>query len=709
MSYEINEKGFCLSEPQMFRPWYNYLSNGDYGVKISHTGDGYATTLKEPRISVTNYDFFSPCKGRYVYVQEGSAEDGCVWSPSYLPCKTKLDSFECIHEPGATNYRGVKNGIEVLETVFLPKSGTYEIMLVKAKNISKETKKFSVTPEIEFLLYNSFGVDPVYYCWYTDTTVREDSSILFERRVGGAVTGFFKPLEKPASFETSLKRFFAGGDQQKPLAVFNEKLSCNMSGGDPYIAACKYDLALKPGEEKTLAFFTGVGVDVLDKISNEYKTVSDVEKVLEDLRSEWKKKLNLKAFEKANIKDEATLAWLKTFFGYQIYEQSTGLVRGTFRGFRDVAQDAMGICSYDKDIAANLLVDLCTRQKKSGQCLRQWNTEGGANDERDFRDLPFWIITALSVYERFTGDSSIYTKKAKYLDDENEVPLFEHAVQGIKYALVYGDHQLVKMGIGDWNDALSGPGKEGGTVFLNQFAFYALDLLDKVANQHGFSNPFDIKAEKQKLFDGVMAYWNGKWFARAASESGFILGGNGNEPISNGKVPGAEKYKYDGQERIFLLPQVWFTISGMSEFTPEAKEVAKIAIDSMLEKLETEHGLLKVLPGFNKFDPSYGNLSALAPGMAENFAIYNHSSAFAVYALFKAGRTEDAKRILNKVLPFKKDWKVTKAEPFVLVNFYNGGYYKDKAGEGGVPWLTGTINWLSMSVFDFILPQGIEL
>lgn len=92
MSYEINEKGFCLTEPQMFRPWYNYLSNGDYGIKISHTGDGYATTLKEPRISVTNYDFFSPCKGRYVYVQEGSVEDGCVWSPSYLPCKTKLDS-----------------------------------------------------------------------------------------------------------------------------------------------------------------------------------------------------------------------------------------------------------------------------------------------------------------------------------------------------------------------------------------------------------------------------------------------------------------------------------------------------------------------------------------------------------------------------------------------------------------------------------------
>lgn len=715
MEWTLNNDGFCLTEPQLYRPWYNYLSNGDYGIKISHLGDGYATTLKEPRIAVTNYDFFSPCKGRYVYIQDGDS----VWTPTFLPCKNNFDNWKCIHSPGVSSWVATKNGLKVTQSTFLPKHGTFEILTVAVENVSSAVKRFSVTPEIEYLLYNSFGVDPVYYSWYTDTKI-EDNAILFERRAGGSVTGFFMSLEKPDSFETSLKRFFAGGDQQKPNALFSENLSNNSSGGDPYIGAAKYNLTLNCGETKTFAFFIGVGLDTLEQVKTDYKSITDVEKELLECKESWATKLSIQAFANAsNIQDQDTKSWLNTFFGYQIYQQSTGLVRGTFRGFRDVAQDAMGICSFDAKIAKDLLIDLCKHQKSSGQCLRQWNTEGGANDERDFRDLPFWIIIALSVYERFTKDSSIYLEKAPYLDSTEEASLFEHAVQGIKYALVYGDHGLIKMGIGDWNDALSGPGVDGGTVFLNQFAYYALDLLEKASATCGLTHGIELEQHKQKLFDGVMSYWNGKWFARAVavvngeetkdSEQFFVLGGNGNESVYKEKTPVSSKIKFDGEERIFLLPQAWFTISGMAKHTEQAKAVAKVSLNSMLEKLETEQGLLKVEPGFSVFNKLYGNLSALAPGMAENYAIYNHAAAFAVYALFTANQNEDALRVLNKILPFKKDWKVTKAEPFVLVNFYNGGFYKDKAGEGGIPWLTGTVNWLAMSFFDFLLPNKIEL
>jgi len=114
-------------------------------------------------------------------------------------------------------------------------------------------------------------------------------------------------------------------------------------------------------------------------------------------------------------------------------------------------------------------------------------------------------------------------------------------------------------------------------------------------------------------------------------------------------------------------------------------------------------------PGYSEFEESAGNISGLAPGMAENYAIYNHAASFAVYALFKAGRNEEALRIMSKILPFTKDWKKTKAEPYVLVNFYNGGFYEEKKGTGGISWLTGTVNWLSMSLYDFILPQNLDL
>ena len=70
------------------------------------------------------------------------------------------------------------------QTVFVPRKGAAEAWLVTAENVSGETRQIDIVPEMEFLLYNSFGVDPVYYSWYSDTRVDDDGTILFERRIG---------------------------------------------------------------------------------------------------------------------------------------------------------------------------------------------------------------------------------------------------------------------------------------------------------------------------------------------------------------------------------------------------------------------------------------------------------------------------------------------------------------------------------------------
>jgi len=56
--WKLDETGFTLNTPQLYRSWYNYISNGEYGIKISHLGDGYATTLGNPRIAVSNSSGF---------------------------------------------------------------------------------------------------------------------------------------------------------------------------------------------------------------------------------------------------------------------------------------------------------------------------------------------------------------------------------------------------------------------------------------------------------------------------------------------------------------------------------------------------------------------------------------------------------------------------------------------------------------------------
>jgi cellobiose phosphorylase len=702
MDYLLNNKGFLLETPQRNRSWYNYISNAQYGIKISHLADGYATTLEAPRVAVTNYDFFAPIKGRYVYV----SSEGEVWNPSYAPSCTELDSYKCLHEPGATSWISSKKGLQVENTVFVPREGAFELELIKVTNTQSKKVKCTIYTETEFLLYNSFGVDPVYYSWYTDSQADEDFTLYFERRGDGDnTTGFSSPLVIPTGFETSLKRFYGGGDWTKPDAVVKNTVSNAMSGGDPYIAAFQYELELEANQTLELGFITGAyssktGKDFVKEAKSRFPSVKDIEEELQAIRKLWSNRLHRYPIEKlqsscSSVSKEQFADWVNTFMGYQVYQQSLGMVRGTFRGFRDVAQDAMALCYYEPEKAKELLIDLCTRQYSSGRCLRQWNTEGGANDERDFRDLPFWILGALHTYHKCTHDSSIYTETAIWQDSDTKSTLWEHGIKGIEYALQYQEDGLIKMGIGDWNDALSGPGVNGGSVFLNQIAYWALSIAEDLQNSLGLTvesnSPVyctNIPHEKEKLYSGVMKFWNNKWFARAVTEKGTVIGDT-------------EERNSDG--RFFLLPQAWFIISGMYKHSSDSSVIGTVAINTMLEKLETEIGLLKVNPGYTFYTPISGNLSALAPGMAENFAIYNHAAAFASYALFMLGRKEDGWRILDKILPFTKDWKKTKAEPYVLVNFYNGGFYKEKKGEGGVPWLTGTVNWVALILNHFII------
>lgn len=66
-----------------------------------------------------------------------------------------------------------------------------------------------------------------------------------------------------------------------------------MSAGDPYIAALEYKISLKPGEEKSYAFFAGIGFDTLEGIKAKYKSAQDAYDEMLFIRKDWKKKLSL--------------------------------------------------------------------------------------------------------------------------------------------------------------------------------------------------------------------------------------------------------------------------------------------------------------------------------------------------------------------------------------------------------------------------------
>lgn len=678
--WRMEDGRFILTSPLRYRPWYNFISNGEYGLKISHVGDGFATTLTEPRVVVTNYDFFTPNRGRFVYVRDHEG----VWNPSLYPTANPLDEYRCVHQPGMTSLGGTRDSLSVESSHFLPSEGRYEIWSIRAENLSPKAKSFQLFTLAEFLLYDTHGVDPVYFSWFTNSRYRSDIHQLeFFRTDAKPVFGFCRTDVPPRAFESSLVEFTGEGDYRDPEAIRKGLLGNNPSAGDPYAASFQYDLRLEGGESQVINIFLGQGEGAAEESRKTFPDADSVQRRALAVPGEWKEKLHRK--EWLQVVEPRLRSYVSSFLPYQIIQQSQGMVRSTFRGYRDVAQDAMGLSFFDPGGSADLIRTLCSKMMDNGRCLRQWNTGGGMNDERDFRDLPLWLPPAVQRYLDQGGDGTFLLEEHGFFQSEERASIWEHMLRGLSYVLNYGPHGLLEIGVGDWNDALSGMGLRGESLWLNEMAYYAISILQDLGERYGLELDFDAEKEKDTLYEGVVNNWTGEWFLRGYHENGSAVG---------------------GEERIFLLPQAWFTISGMGERDPEK---ASLALDGMLSRLANDNGLLICHPGFEEYDPDVGNLSCLAPGVGENYAVYNHASAFAVYALLKAGRSEGALEYLSRLLPFRKDPAKTKAEPYVLVNYYNGGYYAAKDGQGGIPWLTGTVNWLALSLFDHIFPGNIRI
>lgn len=698
MDWSLDNTGFHLHQPQRLRPWYNYISNPDYGLKLSHLGIGYAATVQEPRVIVTHHDPWSPVKGRWLYVKDNDT----LWSPSYLPVKTQLDAYRCTHAPGYTEFNSTKNELSVQSRHFLPRQGRYEIWLIRVCNESKKTKSIMLAPQVELLMYADFRVDAAYYAWFLDANYDDsqhcirvinhmpDHDCIFnESRLGMRPCGFFMSLTRPDAWEANLNMFLGNSDPQQPQALLNGQLSGSQGGGDPYIGAFQFNVTLKPGESKEFACFIGVGEDTIQEIKSQYPDLKTLHQEFDAIQKHWKEKLHkpeLVALKRRNHSPtHPAQYYFQTFLPYQIYQQAIGVVREGYRGVRDVCQDAMGLCYFDPRAAREILLTATSKQMANGRCLRQWSTTGHKNDERDFRDLPLWLPVAIAHYIHVTGDQQILDEPLPFLDDQTRTSVRDHIIRGITYVLEYGPNDLLHVGAGDWNDALSGLGPRGESIWLNQFAYYALNQIRPYLTLKKTTCLFDIDAELERLYEGVQRQWTGQWFARAIAEDGHVIG---------------------GPERIFLLPQAWFVLSGMSQHDPER---ARVALDSMVNRLGTDYGLKLCDPPYLQFDPHAGRLSILAPGVAENSSVYNHASVYGVRALLQFGRHQEGLHYLNCVLPYNKDWKQTRAEPYVLVNYYNGGHYPHKAGDAGLPWLTSTVSWLAMAYFEDVLGQGIEL
>lgn len=103
--YRFNdeEKSISIKKTDLPSPWINYLSNGHMHAFVSQCGGGFLWLENAAKYRITRYRTYNlpiDSPGFYIYIRE---ENGTVWSPTFRPVETKLDSFEAKHYPERLN------------------------------------------------------------------------------------------------------------------------------------------------------------------------------------------------------------------------------------------------------------------------------------------------------------------------------------------------------------------------------------------------------------------------------------------------------------------------------------------------------------------------------------------------------------------------------------------------------------------------------
>jgi len=97
-------------------PWHGLI----FGL-ISNTAGGYSF-YKDARLRrLTRYRYNNApldTGGRYIYLRDADSSE--FWSPSWMPTREALDSYECRHGMGYTIISSKRNGIASKTRYFVP-------------------------------------------------------------------------------------------------------------------------------------------------------------------------------------------------------------------------------------------------------------------------------------------------------------------------------------------------------------------------------------------------------------------------------------------------------------------------------------------------------------------------------------------------------------------------------------------------------------
>src|SRR5678816_589343 len=143
--FDDARREYVITTPKTPYPWINYLGSESFFSLISHQAGGYCFYRDARLRRILRYRYNNAptdVGGRYFYIHDG----GDYWTPSFMPVKRALDSFECRHGLGYTKITGVRGSVRAEVTYFVPLGHNAEVHRVRLENrgtANKTLKLFS--------------------------------------------------------------------------------------------------------------------------------------------------------------------------------------------------------------------------------------------------------------------------------------------------------------------------------------------------------------------------------------------------------------------------------------------------------------------------------------------------------------------------------------------------------------------------------------
>jgi cellobiose phosphorylase len=748
--FDDESREYVITTPHTPYPWINYLGSEQFFSLISHQAGGYSFYRDAKMRRLTRYRYNNvpaDAGGRYFYVNDG----GDVWTPSWLPVKADLDHFECRHGLGYTRITGERGGLSVETLFFVPMGETAEIQKVTLTNTSGATKTVTLFSFVEFCLWNaqddqtnyqrnlSIGEveiendGPYGSAIYHKTEYRERRDHYAVYAVNAQATGF------DTDRDTFVGAYNGLGEAAVPAA--GKSASSVASGWYP-IGSHSLEITLEPGASTSYTYVLGyienpqdekwapadkaagiVEKQVINKtraheLLGRFATTEQTDAAFEALRVYWQ---NLLSTYTVTSTDEKLDRMVNIWNQYQCmvtFNMSrsasffeTGIGRGM--GFRDSNQDLLGFVHLIPGRARERILDIAATQFPDGSAYHQYQplTKRGNNDiGSGFNDDPLWLVLGVAGYIKETGDFSILDETVAFDNDESVADsLFEHLTRSFDFTVDnLGPHGLPLIGRADWNDCLNlncfstEPGESfqttenqaGGvaeSVFIAAQFVYAGPEYAELAERRGLTEvAAKARAAVEQMRAAVLLHgWDGEWFLRAYDFYGNKIG-------TDEKPEG----------KIWIEPQGFAVMAGIGTDEPAdgGRSIAVRALDSVNERLGTDHGLVILAPAYTSYQIELGEVSTYPPGYKENGGIFCHNNPWVIIGETVVGRGAQAFDYYKRITPAYREGisDVHRLEPYVYAQMIAGNEAV-REGEAKNSWLTGTAAWNFVAVSQYLL------